>query len=497
MSVRHSHVRVRKVRREQRIIAIGGGKGGVGKSFVSANLGAALARSGREVLLLDADFGGANLHNLFGIARAEQTVESFIEGRVSSLSEVTIPTKLPGLSIISGTCDVLGSADLDSAAQRTLLTELGHLDVDDLLIDVGAGTSTKTLDLFNAADVRLIVITPEMTSAQNAYGFLKVAIYRRIQRALESSPMGTRLIERLGDNLFEFGSTMERVESFMSMLAHEGPEIEPALRMLLREFNAKIVGNMLTRDADRNVLFALKRLIQNFLGLDIDVVAAFRSSTKVRTSVNTGTPIVLASSTDTDTVEFQRLARSLSVQDLQPLKALREDIAAALSDGTQQGFEFGLDGVEVLEVSEVTDPDQLEALAAIEEQERRDKRPSDHGPGRFVAELGRVTRSTDRGAIHAQLQLGGHWYLGELRSIGPHDAVIAGVHPLGTNSGVLCAFRLVVMDEDHEQTLPSETLAILDAYDDSEGLSMVRFKDPTDAEPFVSFARDKWERPAA
>ena len=352
-----------------RVISVGGGKGGVGKSFVSVNLAVSIARMGKRVVMLDADLGGANLHTLFGVMRPDRTVHDFIDGRTPDLADVAIQTEVPGLSILCGTCDILGSGDLDAAPRRRLVGALRQLDTDVLLIDVGAGTSGHTLDIFNAADTRIVVMSPELTAAQNAYGFVKSAVYRRMQRALDEHPAAERLKERLGEHAFETGSRMEKMSTFLSLVASEGLGLEDPFKMLLREFNAKLIGNMLASDADRNVVYGVKRMMEGFLGLEVEVAAAFRSSSKVRTSVNSGRPLVAMSPPGTaptyDVAEFQRLARCVADQDLRGIHALRAAIADALSSETRV-FAFGLDGVDVVELAEVTDPEELAAIEAAE-----------------------------------------------------------------------------------------------------------------------------------
>src|ERR1700690_3745667 len=152
-----------------RVLAVGGGKGGVGKSLVSTNLAVSLAKAGAKVVMLDADLGAPNLHTMFGIMRPQRTVEDFLAGRSATLAEVAQPTTVPGLSLICGAEGALGSAHPTFQNKQRLLTELNRLPVDVLLIDVGAGVDIDTIDFFNAADTRLIVMVPEITSLQNGY----------------------------------------------------------------------------------------------------------------------------------------------------------------------------------------------------------------------------------------------------------------------------------------------------------------------------------------
>ncbi len=81
-----------RTRRMARIIAVGGGKGGVGKSLVTSSLGISLARHGRRVVVVDADLGGANLHTCLGLNSPERTLSDFINRRVSRIEDVIAET---------------------------------------------------------------------------------------------------------------------------------------------------------------------------------------------------------------------------------------------------------------------------------------------------------------------------------------------------------------------------------------------------------------------
>src|SRR5688500_13791608 len=87
----------------RRVISIGGGKGGVGKSIVTANLATSLARAGLRTVVFDADLGAPNLHTMFGIEQPPRTLESFLDGERASLADVMLESGVPGLKLICGT----------------------------------------------------------------------------------------------------------------------------------------------------------------------------------------------------------------------------------------------------------------------------------------------------------------------------------------------------------------------------------------------------------
>ena len=83
------------------IYAIGGGKGGSGKSFLTANFGALFARHGHNTVLVDLDLGGSNLHSLLGFRQVKKGLNSFLNKSVGDLSAVAVPTVIPNLHLIS------------------------------------------------------------------------------------------------------------------------------------------------------------------------------------------------------------------------------------------------------------------------------------------------------------------------------------------------------------------------------------------------------------
>src|SRR3974377_1586899 len=91
---------------------IGGGKGGSGKSFLAGNLGLWLAKQGYKTLLIDADFGAANLHTMIGIPSQSRSLSDFLNKKVQSLTDTVIETRIPNLFLISGAGNNLDTANM-------------------------------------------------------------------------------------------------------------------------------------------------------------------------------------------------------------------------------------------------------------------------------------------------------------------------------------------------------------------------------------------------
>ncbi len=167
-------------RKAPRIIAIGGGKGGVGKTTVSANLALAIGRAGHRVAIIDADLGAANLHTALNVTRPAHTIGDFLDDAVDSL-ESTMTQVTPTVQLSAGTSRP-GSADLGAAQKLRLLRAIGKLEAEVVIIDIGAGTSFTVVDLFAAADHKLLVVCPHLTSLHNAYAMLKAVVHRGVRK---------------------------------------------------------------------------------------------------------------------------------------------------------------------------------------------------------------------------------------------------------------------------------------------------------------------------
>ena len=166
-----------------RIWAIGGGKGGVGKSVVTANLAVAVARTGARVAVIDADLGGANLHTMVGVPSPKRNLSDFIARRVSSLAEILTPTPIDNLWLVSGAKALLETANPNYGQKGKILNHIARLDVDHVFLDLGAGTAFNVLDFFLVARKGVLVVVPEATSVENAYFFIKAAYFRKLKRA--------------------------------------------------------------------------------------------------------------------------------------------------------------------------------------------------------------------------------------------------------------------------------------------------------------------------
>jgi len=181
--------------KKPQIWAIGGGKGGVGKSLVSVMLSMELARRNQKTVLVDADLGAANLHTLMGIKTPVRTLNDFVIRRCSTIEEICIHTTVQNLQLVCGASEILSFANPQFAQKNKIVQSLLHIACDHVILDLGAGTSYNVLDFFLIASNPIVVLTPQPISIQNAYAFIRNAVYRKLSRMASNQPTLQEIIK--------------------------------------------------------------------------------------------------------------------------------------------------------------------------------------------------------------------------------------------------------------------------------------------------------------
>lgn len=204
--------KVEKSTGKTRIIAVASGKGGVGKTNISANLAISYAKLGKKVVILDADLGLANVNvilgiipkfNLYHVIRKQKTME-----------EIVYNTDY-GIRMIAGASGFSKIANLSEDERQIFISSFQAFDdADILIIDTSAGVSDSVLSFLEAADDVIIVTTPEPTAITDAYGIIKVMsteidrtdlniklIVNRTQSVIEGKKVATRVMNIAGQFL--------------------------------------------------------------------------------------------------------------------------------------------------------------------------------------------------------------------------------------------------------------------------------------------------------
>jgi flagellar biosynthesis protein FlhG len=275
---------------QSKAIAIGGGKGGVGKSFFASSIACALALGGKSVVLVDADLAGANMHLFFGIKYPEKTLSDYLKKKVPAFSDILLPTPLPGLSLICGASDLLEIANPHYAQKQKLINEIARLNADVIIIDIGAGASFNNLDFFNSADTGVIVATPSPPSLQNAYSFLKMAVHRKV---LGLFPGNSALKHEL-TAAFNDGTTYKNMQQVLDLLAGLDPDATARATALLQASRYRLAVNMSSTSEGERVAKALGGVAYQYLNVHLASLGAIGFDPNVENSIRKMEPLLLS-----------------------------------------------------------------------------------------------------------------------------------------------------------------------------------------------------------
>ncbi|MEE4311666.1 MAG: P-loop NTPase [candidate division KSB1 bacterium] len=253
---------------EKKVIAIGSGKGGVGKTVTSASMGIALAVLGNDVILVDADFGGANLHTCMGILEPQYTFFDYYTLQRDSLEDILLDTPIKSLKMISGASGILGLANPKYSQKLRLIRELKKLDADYTILDLGAGASMNVIDFFIAVDEGIVVTTPEPTAIQESYDFIKLCLLRKLQQAFSKNEEVLNLLNVEGLNsLKQFN---DPVEDLIEKASKISKNVSDEMEDIVSGFRPKLILNMVMGPDEIKEGASIKTAAAELLSVDID-----------------------------------------------------------------------------------------------------------------------------------------------------------------------------------------------------------------------------------
>ena len=275
---------------DKKVWTFAGGKGGTGKTALTANIGVALATMGYHVILVDADLGGANLHTILNIKRPQVTLSDFINRRINNLGDILLNTPSENLRLISGGSDMVGLANIPYQTKIRLQKHLETLEADYILLDLGAGTNFNTLDFFVLSNEGFVICNPEPTAKINAYTFLKSVVYRLIEREFKRGTQIKELIIREGRNN-KTGSLP--VPELLNRIENVDPVSSSKVKKMLFQFQPKIIMNKLRRFSQEREGVQLAGLTEKYLGVSLDYLGMVRDDSHVVDSSELMMPFVL------------------------------------------------------------------------------------------------------------------------------------------------------------------------------------------------------------
>lgn len=290
------------------VVPVGGGKGGVGKTFLVANLATALARGGYRVVAVDSDLEGANLHTCLGVPRPRCSLADFVAHREEELAKLLIDTPVPNLQLIAATSGHLATPQPSHGRRMRLVRDLRAMPADFVLLDLGAGTHPAVMDYFMVGDGGVVMVTAEPTSVENAYAFVRAGFYRRLQLAMMSHDV-RKLVNLAMDERNERGvrTPIDLLREIQAIDTSEGVRFVETMRA----FRPRIVVNEVRTAEDIKLGFSVRSVCRKYFGIDAEYLGYVNYDEAVRRSVKARRPLVDAHPRSDAAIYIARLARKL------------------------------------------------------------------------------------------------------------------------------------------------------------------------------------------
>jgi len=277
------------VEKEGKIWAIGGGKGGTGKTFVASAMGTYIAGKGKRVILIDIDIGGANLHSFLGISRPKKSLTDFFEAG-ASLDKLAVKTGIDNMSLITGDIHSLVSDNIKFTQKLKLFRHIMKLNKHYVIIDLGAGSHNNTIDTFLMADKKIVILEPEITSVENMYHFIKNALFRKLRMSLREYGLKD-IVEQMWERRKEYNikNLRELLDCIRDNFSYAGDIIDKELS----DFKLYLILNKIRSSDDILIGSSMKSIFMKYLGVDTKFVGFVEYDDSVWRSIRERRPFML------------------------------------------------------------------------------------------------------------------------------------------------------------------------------------------------------------
>ena len=279
---------VQKEKSKAQLWAVASGKGGVGKTFISASLGLTLSKLGHSVVIIDLDLTGANLHTALGVEPSHTSLRHYLEGS-KTLSEALIPSPYPHLSYVQGFWDAWSPTEFSSGQVQKLISDIKDLSADFVLVDLGPGSTESHLQIFKAAQEKILITTPEPTSIEKTYRFIESFICHSIQDGSQPQAFA-KMIKILRDHRQKvLGSHF----SFRGYLK-ENPGFESNFFDSMTTSPVRLMINSSRSQSNIDLGYCMKSVCNKYYDLGIDYMGAVDYDNAVWQSVRNREPVLVA-----------------------------------------------------------------------------------------------------------------------------------------------------------------------------------------------------------
>jgi flagellar biosynthesis protein FlhG len=270
-------------------------------------MGMNMASRGFRVVMLDADLGGANLHSFLGIRRPRCSLTDFFD-RKTPLNELVVDSGIEGLGLIMGDLDSLESESIKYTQKLKLLRHIRALEADFVLIDLGGGSSSNTLDMFIAADRMLVITVPEITSIENLYHFIKNVFFRKMKMGLGKGVERDTVMNTWRER---DSCGIRNLKGLVDYLMENYPRMSDVLERELSGFTIDIVTNRIRGNREISVGNSICSVFRKYLGFNSRYAGYIEHDDAIWRCTNRGKAFMLTYPSSNCAREIGRLVDNL------------------------------------------------------------------------------------------------------------------------------------------------------------------------------------------
>ena len=287
--------------RTPKLVVVGGGPGGIGRTLLASSLGVCLAQLGRRVIVVDADAMGGGLAHVFGFAPQDIAHGDFAQDAPMPAT----PTRLGGLFLTRASQHVSSLAGLRGARKTRFIATLSRSECDFIIVDAGGGHGPLVVDLMLAADLPVLVTVPEPRAIASASAFLRAAYLRSVHRRIGRDPLGRPVVARA---LAETGGTPSR-HALTEALARIDRRLADVAGSI--EWSPMLVVNQTRVKSDIELGAAMRVLLERHDGLTVQDVGHVEYDEACVQSARKCAPLLLDNPTAKAARNVERVVRRL------------------------------------------------------------------------------------------------------------------------------------------------------------------------------------------
>ena len=334
------------------IIPVASGKGGVGKSLLSANLAIALGQSGKKVVLADLDLGASNLHLVLGQQAPKQGLGTWLTGH-GEFKDIIIKTDYKNVDFIAGDSEIPGLSTLKAPQKSKLIKAFKNIDADFLIIDLGAGTHQIILDLFLLSPQGIVVTAPAVTATLNGYLFLKNAVFRLMHSSFKSTTPAAKMITKLKQD----ATSLQRL--YIPRLIEEIRKVDSVsadkFERNLKTFRPRLIMNMIEDPKDADRAQRIRVSCNQYLGLDIEHLGIMYKDSLEDRALASRLPVIVYKPQSVLSQAIYRISEKILaaeaitfVYNFVPAEDMASFSFEQASEGAAEDFELKLSGIQDL-----------------------------------------------------------------------------------------------------------------------------------------------------